>query len=109
MWTRLFDVRTWRLQIYARDALVFRDSGPYMLGMQETLFKASQVAKWCGVDLKTVHNWVDKKQVEAGRTPGRHLRFTPATVHKLLSGIGASIPSEVMAAMPTPEQPSATP
>lgn len=59
------------------------------------LFKASDVARLCNVDIKTVHNWVNKEQVQAGRTPGRHLRFRPEVVRQLLEGMGVPVPSEV--------------
>lgn len=62
------------------------------------LFTASQVAGWAYVDLKTIHNWVDKGHVTAGRTPGRHLRFKPEDVKKLLEGMRADVPEEVTAA-----------
>lgn len=63
-----------------------------------TLFKTSDVARWASVDLKTVHNWVDKGQITAGRTPGGHLRFTPGVVKALLEGMGVPLPAEVQAA-----------
>ena len=39
------------------------------------LFTASQIARFCQVDLKTIHNWADRGQIRHFRTPGRHLRF----------------------------------
>ena len=39
------------------------------------LFTASQIARFCQVDLKTIHNWADRGQIQHFRTPGRHLRF----------------------------------
>jgi hypothetical protein len=39
------------------------------------LFTASQIARFCQVDLKTIHNWADRGQILHFRTPGRHLRF----------------------------------
>ena len=38
------------------------------------LFTASEVAKFCQVDLKTIHNWADRGEIRHFRTPGRHLR-----------------------------------
>lgn len=75
--------------------------------MATTLFKTSQVAAWCGVDLKTIHNWVEKKRLKAGQTPGRHLRFRAEDVHKILVELGSDIPPEVTAALPPPEQSAA--
>ena len=34
----------------------------------------------CSVDLKTIHNWVDRGKLPALRTSGRHLRFWPLDV-----------------------------
>jgi len=39
------------------------------------LFTASEVARFCQVDLKTIHNWADRGEIRHFRTPGRHLRF----------------------------------
>lgn len=69
-----------------------------MTALEEDLpkmLKASHVARLCGVDLKTVHNWVDKGNVAASRTPGRHLRFRYAAVIGLLEGMGFPIPAEL--------------
>ncbi|MGB5413913.1 MAG: helix-turn-helix domain-containing protein, partial [Polyangiales bacterium] len=38
------------------------------------LFTASQIARFCPVDLKTIHNWADRGRIAHFRTPGRHLR-----------------------------------
>lgn len=59
------------------------------------MFKASDMARMCNVDLKTIHNWVEKGHVQAGRTPGRHLRFRPEVVRKVIEGMGMPVPSEV--------------
>lgn len=49
---------------------------------------ARQVAELCGVELKTVHNWVLEGRIEHFRTPGRHLRFPRAAVSAFLSTCG---------------------
>jgi excisionase family DNA binding protein len=49
---------------------------------------ARAVAEMCGVELKTVHNWVAEGRLEHFRTPGRHLRFHPEAVHAFLRGLG---------------------
>jgi excisionase family DNA binding protein len=74
--------------------------------MQTIMFTSRQVARWCGVDLKTIHNWVDKKQLKAGRTPGRHLRIAPEAVRDVLAKIGAPIPEEVTNALKAQEKPT---
>jgi len=43
------------------------------------LFTASEVARFCQVDLKTIHNWSDRGEIRHFRTPGRHLRFPAET------------------------------
>jgi excisionase family DNA binding protein len=49
---------------------------------------ARAVADLCGVELKTVHNWVLEGRIEHFRTPGRHLRFPRAAVHAFLLACG---------------------
>lgn len=49
---------------------------------------ARAVAEMCGVELKTVHNWVAEGRLDHFRTPGRHLRFHPETVRAFLRGLG---------------------
>ncbi len=44
------------------------------------LISATQVARFCAVDLKTVHNWANKGKIVGTRTAGRHLRFRPLDV-----------------------------
>jgi excisionase family DNA binding protein len=63
-----------------------------------SLFTAAQLAKFCAVDQKTIHNWVDKGSIEAFRTPGRHLRFKAAAVEAFLKKFGYDVPVEVAGA-----------
>ena len=56
------------------------------------LFTASQVARFCRVDLKTIHNWADKGEIRHFRTPGRHLRFRRLDVLDFLRKYGYPIP-----------------
>jgi excisionase family DNA binding protein len=49
---------------------------------------ARDVAELCGVELKTVHNWVAEGRLPHFRTPGRHLRFQPHLVQSFLQEIG---------------------
>ena len=56
------------------------------------LFTASEVAKFCQVDLKTIHNWADKGEIRHFRTPGRHLRFRRLDVLDFLRKYGYPIP-----------------
>ncbi len=56
------------------------------------LFTASQVARFCQVDLKTIHNWAERGTVRHFRTPGRHLRFRKEDVLDFLRRYGYPIP-----------------
>lgn len=62
---------------------------------REPIFVASQVATIWGVDLKTVHNWVERGDIEAFRTPGRHLRFRRRALLHLLRRYDKSIPTDL--------------
>jgi len=54
------------------------------------------VARFCKVDLKTIHNWVDRQQIEHFRTPGRHLRFRRADVVDFLKRFNYPIPQDLV-------------
>jgi len=64
------------------------------------LFTASQIARFCQVDLKTIHNWADRDQIRHFRTPGRHLRFRRPHVLDFLRKYGYPIPDELDAERP---------
>src|SRR4051812_22577351 len=64
------------------------------------LFTASDVARFCQVDLKTIHNWADKGQVRHFRTPGRHLRFHRTDVIEFLRKYGYPVPAILRAGKP---------
>jgi len=66
----------------------------------EGLFTASQIARFCQVDLKTIHNWADRGQISHFRTPGRHLRFRRPHVLDFLRKYGYPIPEELEAERP---------
>ena len=61
-------------------------------GQAKELFTASEVAKFCQVDLKTIHNWADRGEVRHFRTPGRHLRFRRVDVLDFLRKYGYPVP-----------------
>jgi len=61
----------------------------------EKLLTASDLAALCEVDLKTIHNWVDRGRIPHFRTPGRHLRFRAADVAEFLKAWGYSVPREL--------------
>ncbi|MBI5515699.1 MAG: helix-turn-helix domain-containing protein [Deltaproteobacteria bacterium] len=54
-----------------------------------------------GVDLKTVHNWVDEGALEAFRTPGRHLRFRRRSLLSFLRRYNQPIPEALASPRPT--------
>lgn len=66
----------------------------------EDFFTASQIARFCQVDLKTIHNWADRGQIPHFRTPGRHLRFRRPHVLDFLRKYGYPIPDELDAGRP---------
>lgn len=59
------------------------------------LFTASEVAKFCQVDLKTIHNWADRGEIRHFRTPGRHLRFRRVDVLDFLRKYGYPVPDSL--------------
>ncbi len=61
----------------------------------EKLLTASDLATLCEVDLKTIHNWVDRGRIAHFRTPGRHLRFRAADVAEFLRAWGYTVPREL--------------
>ena len=42
--------------------------------------RVSELASLCGVEQKTIHNWVARGLIPHFRTPGRHVRFLAAEV-----------------------------
>jgi excisionase family DNA binding protein len=67
---------------------------------QPELFTASDVARFCQVDLKTIHNWADKGEIRHFRTPGRHLRFRRLDVLDFLRKYGYPIPEALRMGKP---------
>ena len=61
------------------------------------LYTASQVASFCGVDLKTIHMWCSRGELRFFRTPGRHLRFKQADVVEFLRKYGYPVPDALLA------------
>ena len=63
--------------------------------LPESPVPASQLARICGVDVKTVHHWVEAGLIPHFRTPGRHLRFRARDVIAFLQSTGhPSVKSE---------------
>jgi excisionase family DNA binding protein len=61
-------------------------------GPTRRLLTATQIAAFCDVDLKTIHNWADRGKIRGWRTSGRHLRFRRLDVVDFLRTYGFSIP-----------------
>jgi excisionase family DNA binding protein len=64
------------------------------------LFTASDVARFCQVDLKTIHNWAEKGEIRHFRTPGRHLRFRRLDILDFLRKYGYPIPDALRSGKP---------
>jgi excisionase family DNA binding protein len=62
------------------------------------LLTATQVARMCGVDVKTIHNWVGKGRIRGHRTDGRHLRFWPLDVVDFLRAWELGVPESLQSA-----------
>jgi len=64
------------------------------------LFTASQLARFCHVDLKTIHNWAEKGEIRHFRTPGRHLRFRRLDILDFLHKFGYPVPELLRSGKP---------
>ncbi len=62
-------------------------------GPERDLLHASDLANLFQVDLKTIHNWVEKGQLKGFRTPGRHLRFNRPEVAAVMKKLGYPLPA----------------
>jgi excisionase family DNA binding protein len=65
------------------------------------LFTAAEVARFCQVDLKTIHNWSERGEIPHFRTPGRHLRFRRADVVDFLRKYGYPLPEPLRHGRPS--------
>ena len=70
-------------------------------GQGKELFTASEVARFCQVDLKTIHNWADRGEIRHFRTPGRHLRFRRVDVLDFLRKYGYPVPEVLRQGKPS--------
>src|SRR2546421_11476983 len=64
------------------------------------LFTASQFARFCHVDLKTIHNWAGKGEIKHFRTPGRHLRVRRGDLLEFLRRYGYPVPQALRGGKP---------
>jgi len=65
--------------------------------MSERLLKASELARICQVDPKTIHHWTDKGALAVIRTPGQHRRYKASEVRAFLVRTGFDVPAELQA------------
>lgn len=65
------------------------------------VYTAQDVARFCEVDLKTIHHWADAGKIAHHRTTGRHLRFRRNHVLAFLRRHGYPLPAEVASARPS--------
>ena len=63
-------------------------------------YTAQDVARFCEVDLKTVHHWAERGRVPHHRTEGRHLRFRRNDVVRFLRAHGYPLPDAVSSVRP---------
>lgn len=65
------------------------------------VYTAQDVARFCEVDLKTIHHWADAGKIPHRRTTGRHLRFRRNHVLAFLHAHGYPLPSPLTTVEPT--------
>lgn len=65
------------------------------------LYTAQDLARFCEVDLKTIHHWADAGKIPHHRTEGRHLRFRRNHVLAFLRRHDYPLHAELMSARPT--------
>jgi excisionase family DNA binding protein len=65
------------------------------------LLTAAEVAGFCAVDLKTIHNWANRGEIRHFRTPGRHLRFRRVDVVEFLRKYGYPVPDGLVVGKPS--------
>jgi excisionase family DNA binding protein len=74
-----------------------RRAGP---GPRPLLYTAQDLARFCEVDLKTIHHWADGGKIAHHRTTGRHLRFRRNHVLAFLRRHGYPVHAELAHARP---------
>ncbi|MBN2196602.1 MAG: helix-turn-helix domain-containing protein [Polyangiaceae bacterium] len=67
---------------------------------QSSRMTAGDVSRAVRVDLKTVHNWVQRGLLRGSRTRGGHLRFLRTEVVRFLRTRGRPVPAEVVVRQP---------
>jgi len=65
------------------------------------VYTAQDMARFCEVDLKTIHHWADAGKIPHRRTEGRHLRFRRNHVLAFLRAHGYPLPALLVQEKPT--------
>jgi len=65
------------------------------------VYTAQDLARFCEVDLKTIHHWADAGKIPHHRTEGRHLRFRRNHVLAFLRRHGYPLHAELASERPT--------
>lgn len=55
----------------------------------------NQIAGMIGVSERTVANWIDRRHIDAHRTPGGHRRVSPDDLVQFLQGRGMPVPRQL--------------
>ena len=71
------------------------------LASRPLVYTAQDLARFCEVDLKTIHHWADGGKIPHHRTEGRHLRFRRNHVLAFLRRHGYPLHAELANARPT--------
>ena len=71
------------------------------LAPRPLVYTAQDLARFCEVDLKTIHHWADGGKIPHHRTEGRHLRFRRNHVLAFLRRHGYPLHAELASARPT--------
>lgn len=64
------------------------------------IYTAQDVARFCEVDLKTVHHWAERGRIPHHRTEGRHLRFRRNDLLRFLRAHGYPLPEAITSVRP---------
>ncbi len=64
------------------------------------IYTAQDVARFCEVDLKTVHHWTERGRIPHHRTEGRHLRFRRNDLLRFLRAHGYPLPEAITSVRP---------
>lgn len=85
----------------ARSEIASPRSAPDQAERSPLIYTAQDVARFCEVDLKTIHHWADAGKIPHHRTLGRHLRFRRNDIVRFLRAHGYPLHSAITTARPT--------